>query len=76
MDSLLLQALGRIKGVAEAGETFAPAAYGLAEREVAELLGCGAVQVAAEGATVAPEGAAAAAPAKTAASPSARKAAK
>lgn len=44
-DSLVLLALGPIKGYAEAGATFAPAEHGLTERDVAELLGCGAVEV-------------------------------
>ena len=42
---LILLALGTIKGIAQAGEEFTPAERGLTEKDVAELLACGAANV-------------------------------
>lgn len=55
MDAVSLLALGNIKGIAEAGAKFAPADHGLAERDVAELLACGAAEVVPVEAETAPE---------------------
>lgn len=40
-----LLALGTIKGIAQAGDEFTPAEHGLTEKDVAELLACGAAAV-------------------------------
>lgn len=42
---LTLLALGAIKGIAQAGDEFAPAEHGLGDKDVAELLACGAAEV-------------------------------
>lgn len=45
MTRQILLALGAIKGIAQAGDEFDPAEHGLAEKDVAELVGCGAASV-------------------------------
>ena len=45
MTAQRLRALGTIKGVAEAGDEFDPVDNGLVERDVAELLACGAAEL-------------------------------
>lgn len=66
---LILLALGTIKGIAQAGDEFTPAEHGLGEKDVAELLACGAANVQREAVREAAPEAASAAPAAQGAEP-------
>lgn len=65
----ILLALGTIKGIAQAGDEFTPAEHGLTEKDVAELLACGAAAVLREAVPEAVPEAASEAPAAQGAEP-------